>query len=234
VRKKKDPALFDKTVASFGSFLDQLGKGQQAPSPEFLRILADAYSGLELHDKAFEFARRVPEPKGENGQPPDARKLRNFAYARLLAVRELRLAGKVEDAEAALKEVREAPWGKDNFEAEKERIHLIAARGKPGAAYTEWNKIVGNLVRKITQPGVKEQYFECYFYSVEALYRYALSLPAGAKRDEYLRRAANNIVKLEANYPDLGGDESKARFDDLLERESALKQQYDALKGAAK
>ncbi len=78
---------------------------------------------------------------------------------------------------------------------------------------------------------MKDQYFECYYYMTEAWLKRAQGLPAGTKRDDGVKRAANFIVKLEERWPDLGNEESKARFTDLLDREPALKEQYDKLKG---
>jgi hypothetical protein len=231
VRRAKDKELLARTVASFGAFLDELAKQQKDPSPEFLRLMAEAYAGLERHGKAVELARAVPEPKGEAGQPPDARLLGNYRFCRLLVVRELRLDGKLDEAEAALKEVRETPWGKNNIEAEKEGIHLIAARGQPARAYAQWrDKVVNPSVSKLNQPGVKEQYFEGYYHMTECYLKYALNLDAGPKRDEGVNRAATFIKRLEEKWPNLGGEDSKARFADLLEREPALKEQYDKLK----
>jgi hypothetical protein len=234
IRKKKDPALLKKTIASFGSFLDILSRQQKTPTPEFLRVLAEAYFGLEMYDKALTFARQVPEPQGVEGQPPEPRQVGNYRFCKLLEVKCLRLSNQLDEAEKALQAIRETPWGKENFEAEKERIHLLAARGLPGRAFTEWNKVVGTLVRKLSQPGAKDQYFECYYYSTECYYKWALSLPEGQKRTDAIKRAANSIVKLESSWPDLGGEEMKARFTDLLEREAALKEQYDNLKGGSK
>jgi hypothetical protein len=235
IRKKKDKALLDKTVASFSSFLAELGKQQKDPSPELLRTLAEAYASLDLHDQALDFAHKVTEPREEGGQPADPRKVANYRAARLLELKELRLAGKLDQAEALLGEIQQTSWAKEYLETEKERIHLTAARGKLAAAYLDWNKLVGALVRKIrSQPGAKDQYFECYFYLTECYFKYAQGLADEAKRDEAIRRAASFITRLEGSWPDLGGPESRARFEDLLERAPVLKEQYDKLKSGSR
>jgi hypothetical protein len=231
VRKKKDKELLDKTVASFGTFVEELAKQQKSSSPELLRLLAEAFAGLDRHEQAVAYARRVQEPKGGNGQPPDPKQHANYRACRILVVQALRRAGKLDEAEAALQEVRQAPWGKDSFEADKERIHLLAARGKPAAAYAQWRDLVNSLVRRIREPGIKDQYFECYYYMTECYLQWAMTQPEGARRDDAVKRAAGFISRLEVNMPDLGGEESKARFDGLLEREPALKEQYEKLKG---
>ena len=182
----------------------------------------------------MECARKVAEPRENQGETPDPRSVGIYRFCRLLVVRELRLAGKLDEAEAALEAIRATPWGKESFEAEKERIHLLAARGKPAAAYSEWSKRVNSLVRKMSQPGAKEQYFECYYYMTECYCKWSLGQPEGTKRTNGFKRAANFIVKLEASWPDLGGEDMKARFEGLLEREAALKEQYDKFKGSGK
>jgi hypothetical protein len=231
VRKKKDPKLLEKAVGNFGTFLDELRKGQKAPTAEFLRIMAEAYAGLGRHETAVELARQVTEPKGDDAK--DDRKVGNYRFCRLLAVRELRLDGKIDEARAALKEIKEAPWGKDYLEATKEGIHLTAVTA-PGTASNEWSKLVTQLSQKIQQPGMKDQYFECYYYMTEYRLKYAQSQKDEKKRDAEVKRAAGYITKLEGPWPDLGGEESKARFTDLLEREPMLKEQYDKLKGGSK
>jgi hypothetical protein len=231
VRRKKDTGALDKAVKNYRTFLDALRGAQKAPTPESLRVMAEAYAALgtpEAHDAAVELARQVPEPKGEDAK--DDKKLGNYRFCRILIVRELRLAGKVEEAEVELKELRNTPWGKEHPEAIKESIHLIAAKGAPGKAYVEWSKLVTQLAAKIQQPGIKEQYFECYYHMTDCWLKHALALKDEKKRDEGVKRAATFINKLEAAWPDFGGDESKARFTDLLEREPALKEQYDKLK----
>ena len=66
---------------------------------------------------------------------------------------------------------------------------------------------------------------------VESMVNFAREQTDDKKKDEYMKRAAGLITKLEKPWPELGGDESKARFTDLLDREPALKEQYDKLKG---
>jgi hypothetical protein len=230
-RKKKDEKLLATTVDNFGSFLTELEKGQKAPTPEFLRVLAEAYAALGKHDKAVELARQVAEPKG--GEEKELKKQQsNYHFCQFLIVRELRLAGKVDEANAELTRIKGTPWGKDHPEATKETIQLLAVKA-PGPAYGQWSALVSKLGQRMQDPGVKDQYFECYYYMTECMTRYALA-QTGAKRDEYLKRAAGQITKLEAAWPDLGGDEAKARFTDLLEREPLLKEQYDKAKGDKK
>jgi hypothetical protein len=228
LRRQKNEQALNEAVKNYGKFLDELRKGQPNPTPDFLRVMAEAYAALGLHDTAVELARQVPEPKGEDAK--DEKRVGTYQFCRILIVRELRLAGKIKEAEVELDEVRKSPWGKDHPEAAKEQIHLIAAKGEPTKAYLQWSALLKQLNNRFQQPGMKAQYFECYYYMTECWLKHALALNDPKKKEDGIKRAAGFITKLEANWPDLGGDESKARFTDLLEREPLLKDQYDKLK----
>jgi hypothetical protein len=220
-KKKKD----NDALKKYADFLDKLKDGEKDPTPEFRRVMGEGYAALGRHDAAVEQARLVLEPQGDEAK--DERKVSNYHFCRLMIVRELRLADKKDESKLVLEEVQKEPWAKDHPEVTKEKIHLES----PGKAFGAWSKLVNQLQAKIQQPGVKDQYFECYFYMVQSLVDYANS-PAGEKdKDKHMKRAANLITKLEGPWPELGGDDSKARFTDLLERDSALKEQYDKAKG---
>jgi hypothetical protein len=224
-KQKKD----NDALKKYTQFLDKLRDGEKEPTPEFRRVVAEGYAALGQHDAAVEQTRLVPAPAGDDAK--DERKVSNYHFCRILRVRELRLAGtkdKKEESKAELEIlIQKEPWAKDHPEVVKEKIHLLP----PGKAYGEWLKLVNQLQAKIQQPGMKEQYFECYFNMVQSLVNFANEDANAAKKDDYLKRAAGQIVKLEKPWPDLGGDDSKARFTDLLEREPALKEQYDKAKG---
>ncbi len=230
-RKKRDPKAFEEAVAEYTKFLDALRSGEKAPSAEFLRVMAEAYAALGKHDTAVELARQVPEPKDDDAKDPA--KTSNYHFCRILIVRELREAGKLDEAKIELDQVRQSSWGKDHPEAVKETIHLLP----PGRAYSRWAELVNQLGQKMQQGGTKEtrdQFFECYYYMTECMVKYAQGVKDDKKKEEYTKRAANLIVKLEQRQPELGGEESKLRFADLLDREPALKEQYDKLKGGDK
>ncbi len=224
-RKKKD----NDALGKYGDFLKALKDGEKDPKPEFLRVMAEAYAALgtpAAHDTAVELARQVPEPKEDDAK--DMNKTSNYHFCRILIVRQLREGGKEKEAAAELDELLKTAWGKEHPEVTKETIHLMS----PGKAYTAWSKLVTQLGQRLQQGGAreKEQYFECYYYMTESMFRYAKALKDDKKKEDYTRRAAGLITKLEGAWPDLGGDESKARFTELLDRESALKEQYDKLK----
>ena len=237
VRKKKDEKALKEAVEKYTGFVGALEKGAKpkGTEEEFNRILAEAYSALGNHGKAVELARLVREPKKEDFKDEKVfnSKTSNYHFCRFLIVRELRLDGKPEEAATELDEVKKTAWGKDHPETTKEMIHLLGEKA-PGKAASEWNVLAGKLGQKMGQGGTKEtrdQFFECYYYGVEYTVRFAKGQKDDKKKEDYLKKAANNIVRLERGYPDLGGDDSKARFQDLLDREPELKDQYDKLKG---
>jgi tetratricopeptide (TPR) repeat protein len=231
-RKGKNAEVAAKTIEGMSKFLDDIVKSQKTPTSDLLRMFGDAYAALEKHEKAVEFYRQVPEPAPSEGANEEEKKklLGNYHASRILIVRSLRLDGKLDEAEGTLKQIRDQPWGKEHIEAQKEVIHLIAARGYPAKAFVEWKKMVDQFANKFTAPGAKDQYYECYYYMVEARMKYALAQKDAKKRDDELQRAARFITEREKSPEGLGSDESKARFQDLLDREPALKAQYDKLK----
>jgi hypothetical protein len=224
VRKKNDKAALDKATTEFTALIDELAKGEKTPTPLFQRQVAQAYEDMEQHAKAIEIAGKITEPKEKDA---DQRLMQNYRASRILLIRAYRQNNQLSDAEKLLKEVY-ASWGKNNLDVQFERVHLLDANKKHGNAATEWNKLSKQLVSRIKDPDIKPRYFECYFYLIRSLYLHGVD----ASEAKYTKQAANMIVKLENAWPDFGGDESKARFDELLSQNKDLKEQYDALKGA--
>ena len=50
------------------------------------------------------------------------------------------------------------------------------------------------------------------------------------KKADNLKRTAGFIIKLEASKPDFGGELLKKKYDELLQKEPALKQEYEEQK----
>lgn len=225
VRKKNDNEQLERLRAGFVTFLDELAKGQKDNSPEFLGALAQAYGNLDQHAKAVELLAKIEEPKGKDADP---RLVQNYRACRILLMREYRENKQFDESEKLIKEALSG-WGKNNLDVQMERVHLFDARGKHGAAATEWNKLNKQLVSRIKEPDIKPRYFECYFYLVRSLTWH------GKKENQpkYVKQAANMIVNLERAWPDFGGEASKVRFQELLSQEKELKEQVDALKGTA-
>lgn len=221
VRRKNDKAALEKATAGFTAFLDELAKGQADDTPVYKRILAQAYAELDQYAKVIELASKIEEPKGN----ADQHALLNYRAARILLMRAHRLNDQLEEAEKVLKDVI-GTWGKNNLDVLFERVHLLDALKKYGAAATEWNKLTKQLLPRIKEPDIKPRYYEAYFYKVRSLYRHGV----GAKEPKYVKQAAGLILTLEKSPQEFGPDESKARFLELLSQEKELKDEYERQK----
>src|SRR5262249_4172482 len=114
LRKKRDKEALDKAVKNYTEFLNRLYEGEKTQTPEFLRVMAEAYGALGQHEKAVELARSVREPrpedfkddKGEKDEKAYQVKASNYHFCRFLVVRQLREGGKAKEAAAELEEIR--------------------------------------------------------------------------------------------------------------------------------
>jgi hypothetical protein len=229
LRKKKDKAQLEKSTAGFTAFLDALRKQQQEPSVERRILLARSYASLDKYGEVVKLLDKVDKPVAKPGQDIEKRALDLYKAARLLYVHAQRELKQYPEARKALQEVLELPGGRQNLDALKENAHLLDAEGKPGAAATEWNKLVTMLKKKIKEPEMKAEYFECYFYLTKTYYHYACG-KKGADRTAKIKQAAGFIVKLEQAWPHFGSEASEARFLELLNDEDDLKKEYEAKK----
>jgi hypothetical protein len=236
--RKKAPDQLPKTIESFSKFLDKLTAQQEkdgkALAPEVLLLLAQSYSSLDNHQRAAEMLQKVPEPKADAPQKDkDA-----WQLARVQHIRELRLDKQLDEAKKELAGIlgtdKEPGWGQKNLEAQKEKLFLTMEDGKYMTAAKGFDGLTKALAQpqKFSTPGMKDQYFECYYYTVLCLYKHGTAPQTDEKKAAAsIKQAANLILTLEGRWPDLGGEVSKARFDDLLAKEEPLKKQYDQLKG---
>jgi hypothetical protein len=223
----------DNTVASFSVFLDELAK-QKGPRPELLLFLAESYASLDKHSRAAELLARIPEPQSEGGKAPDPKKVQLYRAARILRVRELRHAREFTKAKADLDEILGTPekprWGQSFLDVRKERVFLLEDQnkftGKDGAV-AEWTQMVKQLRPRIEDARVKEQYFECYFHLTHSIYKYALTFADPARRQKEIQKAANFVVQLKVTQADMGGEASKKRFEELLQKEPPLRKACD-------
>jgi hypothetical protein len=239
-RQQGEPAKqeSEKTMATLSIFLEEWSRLQEkSPAPDVVLFLAGIYSSLDDHQKAAEWANRIDEPRPAPGmQVADPKEVQLYHVARLLYVRELRLAKEFEKAASALKTIQSAPWGQANLEARKERILLLEDQekfaGKEGAILA-WNTLMQQLRPHLSDNKIKEQYFECYYHLTYCIFKNALKTNDPTKLAKDIRIAANFIVKLEAQ-SDGGGEIAKKRFAELMNKEPLLKEQYDQLKKLSK
>jgi hypothetical protein len=231
LKSKGNAAELQQSVAGFTTLLDALAKQETTPSPETLRLLAMSYASLDQHDKAIDLLDKVTEPKAVNGAEPDERLVKNYQASRMLYLREVRLARRLDQADKTLQEIQAQPWGK-NLDVTKESYLLKSAHGNNAQAFTDWTNLINkSLLPKVsTDPKIKEQYFECYSYLLTSMMALAQDEKDSTKKAKIVHNAADRLTQLEKNWPDLGGEVSKARFQQLLNAEPALKAEYEKLK----
>ncbi len=253
LRKTKDKQKLNKTIDGFDSFLDLVSKDDtffKDRKTDFTLLMAQGYLGIGRYAKAAKLLEKVPAPNPKGNAKDREESLRRVL--RVLLIRAHRLEGKentdtarLKKAEALLDEImlppKDAPagakaepnWGKRDMNALLEEIYLYIDLKYYGAAVNRANTLLTFLQRKLKEGGAwKDRYFETYYLFVYAYYLHGQSQKDPAKRAENIKTAATHLRKLATNQPDLGGDESKKRFDDLLSsKEGAdLRKAYEELR----
>lgn len=224
-------AELDKTIANFSAFLDQLaGQSDTTKRPDLALFLAQSYSSLGKHGRAVELTDLIHEPVIDpENKEAGPKQLQVYRASRLLRARELRLDGNFDAAEKALADIMATTWGPSNFEAKRERILLLEDQGKyKGGAIPAWNSLMLQMKPRVQDNKVREQYFDCYYHFTYCIFKHALTLKE-PDRTKRIHIAATYIVKLEAQ-PDAAVEACKRNFQELLEKEPFLKEQYDLLK----
>jgi len=212
---KAKPQL-DKTVQNFAAFLAVLGKQDKMPIQNLL-FLAQSYGSLGMHSEAAELLERSWwNQRSRRGKEEEQQKqVQLYRGGRMLLAHELRLCKKFKEAKEALDQIEKEPWGK-GIQVHKEKILLLEDQeiyGGDNGAVMQWTAVMRQLRPKITQnPDAKELYYEAYFHTTHALYKYALKLTDEAKKKLHIQRAAKLIHSLETDRPEHG----RRRFQEAL------------------
>jgi tetratricopeptide (TPR) repeat protein len=248
LREKKDLPKLEATVKNFSAFLDELGKepsykGQK----EQLLFLANCYASLDKHAEAAKLYSQIPEPKIDPKKAKltaeEERELQNYWLMQVFYGKALRQARQFPEATKVLQRALTDPASRAKFLAEKEDIHLLEDQELYGKAVTRWGqyltspqmkRALADLKNKDAQEQrrVKELYYECFYHYTYCQYMYGKKNPTPAKRDEWIGRAADRIVRLQ-EVPD-AWELVGARFRALLAAEEPLRQAYEKLKGPGK
>lgn len=226
----------EKTVKSFTAFLDETAKlPAEKVTPDLLAFLARGYASLDKHKEAAELLNRITPPKpaaGQNQVEPE--KLATFHHLQLMQVREYRLAKQYDQAREKLKGLLTSEWGSKKPEVRAELNSLWEDEGKYAAAGKGWNDLMSTLRPSIDKyPRYKDMYFDCYYHLVYCVYHNAQGMTDKAKKADNVRRAANLIVNLKRSKPDMGGEQLKKQYEELLNKEAPLKKAFDALEKSA-
>jgi hypothetical protein len=231
LRKKGDKDNLKKTQDGFTSILNEVAGGQRKPTPKLALLLAKCYAGMDEHRKAAELLKPFAiQPAGDGPEAPLHRAIQ------LLLVQELRETKATDKAKLLLDEImgsREKPgWGAKNLDAQELRIMLMEDEGQYGQAALMCDRFVTQLVRRLDDNKLKEYYFKFYYHLVYCIYKNGQALDNSEQKAKAIKDAAQRMVTLHNRQGGFGSDESRKRFEELLEKEPELREQYNALKDA--
>ena len=162
---------------------------------------------MDEHKEAAELLETAPEPTkpAPDMDVPDAEK-KQYEAIRLALVRERRLNGEVDVArklmDGILGDPKKPGWGRKEIPALLENVEVLAAQGDNKTAAERANGLAQALLPNIeTNPRLKEIYLQCYYLTVENVYRQAVKLKdkAPAKYAEGLKTAASLAADLAKN-----------------------------------
>jgi hypothetical protein len=143
LKAKGEAAKRDRLDKGLVAFLDELAKPQRLTPPVRL-FLAQAFSGLERHDRAAELLKDITPPK-----PGDEDATRFYHFARVALAREYRLGKQFNPAKQVLDEAL-ASWGKTNLDVRKEVVFLLGDAGNYAGAARTCREMQGMLQRSRT------------------------------------------------------------------------------------
>ena len=242
-KAKTDPAAkmqLDAMAESFTTFLKELSKQSDEKSMmQNLFFIANCYSSLAKHKEAADLFAQIPEPKGASEE-----KEGTYWFIQLQRARELRLAGKelleaMKPADAArmFAEARgvlgRIPAKFRSFPVQQEEIFQLQDQNIYGTAISRWSALMKSpyLAKRVaTDNEAKKQYFDCFYYFIYCWYEYGKNNKTPAKQTEYIRKAADYIVRLETAPNQDGWQLIGGRLNELLRAEPPLRAQYEQLK----
>jgi hypothetical protein len=256
LQKKKDKVNLAKTVTGFNAFLNAVVKEEKVLAPDFRLLLAQSYASVGEHGKALEMLEKLlkeltknpkADAKGDaKGDPAstDPKLVSINRIAQVMQVRALRLKGKedkdeklIKQAETLIDEIIESKgkpnWGRRDVNALIEQLYVYLDRTYYGAAVNRANALLKILLPKLPQGGaLKDRYFETYYLFVLGYYKYGLSRTKPAERQENIAKAAGHLYQLITKHPEMGGEDSRQRFTELLESPEGaeLKKAYEQIK----
>jgi hypothetical protein len=229
LRKKGDKDSLKKAQAGFTAILNDVVGGQKKLTPKLAFLLARCYAGMDEHKKAVDLLQNsAAEASGAD--------VTLHHLIQLLLVQEYRHLKESDKAQALLDEIIKGKdgkpgWGGRNLDAQKLRVLLMEDREDYAAAARLCDSYVGQLVRRLDDNKLKDYYFEFYYHLIYCVLKHGQRLDAADKKAKAVHDAAVRLVALEKRQGGFGSEESKKRFDELLEKETELRTQYLALKG---
>ncbi len=199
LRKKGDKESLQKAQAGFTNLLNEIVKGQKAQTPLFAYLLAKCYAGMDEHQKAADLLKPYAEKNVAGSAPAE---VREHQAIQLLLIQEWHQLKEIEKASELLKEIMTAKngkpgWGTRSIDAQKLRIVLLEDEEKYGPAALLADKLVRQLLPKINDNKMKEQYLELYYHLIFCILKNGQALSNSEQRHKGVRDAAQRIINLE-------------------------------------
>ena len=117
------------------AFLDELARPTNL-APDVRLFLAQAFGGLDRHDRAADLLVGYPPPPSNATEEAKTR----YQSVRLMLAREHRMAKQIDPAKAVLQEIL-GSWGKSDLSVRREKVFLLEDAGNFGAAVQECREI---------------------------------------------------------------------------------------------
>ena len=229
LRKKGDPESLKKAQAGFTAILNEVVGSQKKPTPKLAYMLARCYAGMGEHTKAADLLKPFAAKE-------DSKEVPLHHAIQLLLVQEHRHLKETDKARQLLDEILKGKdgkpgWGAKNIDAQKTHVQLMEDEKKYAAAAFLCDKYVKQLVRRLDDNKLKEYYFEFYYHLVYCILKHGQRMDDPKQKSKAVHDAAARIVALEKGQHGFGDGASKKRFDELLAKETELREQYNVLKG---
>jgi hypothetical protein len=227
-----DPKMIETSRAAMAAVVEELAKNSAKYNTENTRLLALSFSALGLHKRAVEVMQlAVDKVIGDAKSDPAKFKQDGSGQGLLLTfVKELRKDGRAAEARQYLVEwmgTAKAPgWASNSVEAKLERLNILASEEKHGLVVTEASALAKQLLPRATDNLYKERYLEAFWHMVQSTYLYGKGKKDGSQMD----RAGSLLAQMERSWPEFGSPESKARVEEMLNREPNLRERFEASK----
>jgi hypothetical protein len=227
-----DPKMIETSRAGMAAVVEELAKNSAKYNTENTRLLALSFSALELHKRAVEVMQlSVDKVIGDSKSDPAKFKQDGSGQGLLLTfVKELRKDGRAAEARQYLVEwmgTAKAPgWASNSVEAKLERLNILASEEKHGLVVTEASALAKQLLPRATDNLYKERYLEAFWHMVQSTYLYGKGKKDGSQMD----RAGSLLAQMERSWPEFGSPESRARVEEMLNREPNLRERFEASK----
>ena len=227
-----DPKMIETSRAAMAAVVEELAKNSAKYNTENTRLLALSFSALGLHKRAVEVMQlAVDKVIGDAKSDPAKFKQDGSGQGLLLTfVKELRKDGRAAEARQYLVEwmgTAKAPgWASNSVEAKLERLNILASEEKHGLVVTEASALAKQLLPRATDNLYKERYLEAFWHMVQSTYLYGKGKKDGSQMD----RAGSLLAQMERSWPEFGSPESRARVEEMLNREPNLRERFEASK----